>query len=56
MEAQEMNYFYWPIVIQSIFDWTINLNEDFAKGRHTVYQTTSAAVLLVLGTQYDTLF
>ena len=51
MKAQEMNYFYWPTVIQSIFDWTFNLNEDFAKGRHMAYQTNSAAVLLVLGTQ-----
>ena len=33
------------------FDWTFNLNEDFAKGKHMAYQTTSAAALLVLGTQ-----
>ena len=51
MKSHEINDFYWPIVIQSIFDWTFNLNEDFAKGKHMAYQTTSAAVLLVLGTQ-----
>ena len=50
MKAQEMNYFYWPTVIQSIFDWTLNLNEDSAKDKHMAYQTTRAAVLLEIGT------
>ena len=51
MKSHKINYFYWPTDIQSICDWTFNLNEDFAKGKHMAYQTTSAAVLLVLGTQ-----
>ena len=51
MKSHEIIYVYWPTVIESIFDWTFNLNEDFAEGKHMAYQTTSAAVLLVLGTQ-----
>ena len=38
MKSHEINHFYWPIVIQSIFDWTFNLNEDFAKGKHMAYK------------------
>ena len=51
MKYHEINYFYWPTVTQSVFDWTFNLNEDIAKGKHMAYQTISAAVLLVLCTQ-----
>ena len=51
MKFHKINYFSWPTDIQGICDWIFNLNEDFAKGEHTAYQTTSAAVLLVLGTQ-----
>ena len=39
MKAHEIDHFYWPIVIQSIFDWTFNLNKDFAKGKRMAYQT-----------------
>ena len=52
MQYHEINYFYWPTDIQSFCDWPFHLNEDFAKGKHMAYQTTNAAVLLiVLGTQ-----
>ena len=51
MKSHEINYLYWPTVNQGIFDWTFKLNEDFGKGKHMAYQTTSAAVLLVLCTQ-----
>ena len=51
MKFHQMNYCYWPTVIQSIFDWLFSLNVEFAKGKNMAYQTTSAAaVLLVLGT------
>ena len=48
MKSHEINYCYWPTVIQSIFDWSFTLNEDFAKGKHMADQTNNAAVLLVL--------
>ena len=51
MKFHEVDYYYSPTVIQSVFDWTFDLNADFAKGKHMAYQTTSAAVLLVLGIQ-----
>ena len=51
MKSHVINYIHWLTDIQGICDWTFSLNEHFAEGKHMAYQTTSAAVLLVLGTQ-----
>ena len=51
MKSHKIICFNLPTVTQGIFYWTFNLNEDFAKGKYMAYQTTSAAVLLLLGTQ-----